>query len=107
MSVNEELDEVSVNEELDEELHKPVTRKLKKEESMRNLTSIFGQQISLKWYHCLLRIEMLNIYYVWLTFSPNMPGINLRKVKKVKVLNAFIEIVNESAHLGWSRKRIL
>ena len=50
---------------------------------------------------------MLNIYYVWLTFSPNMPGINLRKVKKVKVLNAFIEIVNESAHLGWSRKRIL
>ena len=48
MSVNEELDEVSVNEELDEELHKPVIRKLKKEESMRNLTSIFGQQISLK-----------------------------------------------------------
>ena len=30
---------------------------------MRHLKTIFGQQISLKWDHCILRIKMLNIYY--------------------------------------------
>ena len=35
----------SVNEELVQELHKPVIKKFKKEESMCNLKIIFGQQI--------------------------------------------------------------
>ena len=37
--------EASANEELAEELHKPVIKKFKKEESMRDLKTIFGQQI--------------------------------------------------------------
>ena len=40
---------------------------------------------------------MLNIYYVSQIFSLNMCELNLQKDKKGKaVLNAFIEIVNES-----------
>ena len=40
---------------------------------------------------------MLNTYYVWLMFSPNMLNSNLRNIKKTKtVLYGFIEIVNES-----------
>ena len=35
----------SVNEQLAEELHKPVTEISKEEKSMRNLKTIFGQQI--------------------------------------------------------------
>ena len=47
----------------------------------------------------LLRIKMLNIYYVSYMFSLNMHGFKPLKGKKGKtVLNAFIEIVNESNH---------
>ena len=45
---------------------------------------IFGQQILLKWDRCLLKIEVLNIYYVSQMFSPNMLGLNLPKIKKLK-----------------------
>ena len=34
---------ISVNEQLPEELHKPVIKKFKKEKSMRDLKTIFGQ----------------------------------------------------------------
>ena len=37
--------EISVNEELAEELHKPVIKNFKKEKYMRDLKTIFGQQI--------------------------------------------------------------
>ena len=53
---------VSINEQLAEELHKPVIKKFKRKKPMRDLKTIFGQQIQLKWDHCLLRIKMLNIY---------------------------------------------
>ena len=53
---------VNVNEELAEEIHKPVIKNSR--ESMQDLKITFGQQIELRWNHCLLRIEMLNIYYV-------------------------------------------
>ena len=36
---------VSVNEQLAEELHKPVIKKLKRRKSVRELTTIFGQQL--------------------------------------------------------------
>ena len=48
---------VSVNEQLTEELRKA-------ENSMRDLKTIFGRQIQLKWNHCLQRLKMLIIYYV-------------------------------------------
>ena len=35
--------EVSVNEQLAEELHKPVTKKFKRETFMRDLTTVFGR----------------------------------------------------------------
>ena len=53
-----------MNEQLLEELHKPVIKKSKKEKSIRDLTTIFGQQIYLEWNHCLQSINMLNIYHV-------------------------------------------
>ena len=53
-----------MNEQLLEELHKPVIKKSKKEKSMRDLTTIFGQQNYLEWNHCLQSINMLNIYHV-------------------------------------------
>ena len=62
----------SVNEELVQELHKPIIKKFKKEESMCNLKIIFGQQIQQKWDHHLVKIEMLNIHYVCQMFSQNM-----------------------------------
>ena len=40
---------------------------------------------------------MLNDYYVWQMFLPNMLGLNLWKIQKSKiVLNAFTKIVHES-----------
>ena len=54
----------SVNEELAQELHKPVTKKIKKEKSMPGLKIIFGEQILLNWVHYLLLIVELSIYYV-------------------------------------------
>ena len=36
---------VSVNEQLAEELHKPVKQNSKEEKSMRDLKTIFGQQV--------------------------------------------------------------
>ena len=41
---------VSVKETLAEQLHKPVTKKLIQQKPMRDLNTIFGQQIQLKWY---------------------------------------------------------
>ena len=56
----------SVNKELPQELHKPVIKKNSKEEEfMRDLKIIFEQLIELKGDLYLLRIEVLNIYYVW------------------------------------------
>ena len=37
--------EISVKEQLSEELHKPVIKQFKKERTMRDLKTIFGQQI--------------------------------------------------------------
>ena len=45
---------MSLNKQLAEELHKP-------EKSMQDLKTIFGEQISLKWDHYLLRIWVLNV----------------------------------------------
>ena len=67
----------SVNEQLGEKLHKPVTKNLKEENSMRDLKAIFWQQIQLKWDHCLLRIKIFNIFYVSYMFSLNMHDLNL------------------------------
>ena len=53
-----------MHEQLLEELHKPVIKKSKKEKSIRDLTTIFGQQIYLEWNYCLQSINMLNIYHV-------------------------------------------
>ena len=53
--------EISVNEELAEELHKPVIKNFNKEKYMRDLKTIFGQQIQVKWNHCPQRIRTLNI----------------------------------------------
>ena len=36
---------ISVNEQLAQELHKSVTNKFKRKKSMRNLKTLFGQQI--------------------------------------------------------------
>ena len=32
---------------------------------MRDLKTIFGQQVKLKWNHCLQRIKTFNIYYLF------------------------------------------
>ena len=50
---------------------------------MRYLKTIFGQQILFKWDDCLLRIKMLNIYFMSYIFSLNMRWLNLEKLKKV------------------------
>ena len=64
---------------------------------MRDLKTIFREQIQLKWNHCLQRIKMINIYCASQIFSRNKPWIKPLKDKKGKtVLNAFKEIVNES-----------
>ena len=61
---------------------------------MRNLKTIFGQQIQLKWDHCLQRIKMLNICVidVFTKYAWVKP---LKDKKSKTTLNAFIEIVNE------------
>ena len=46
---------ISVNELLAEELHKPEIKNLKERKSMRDLKTIFGEEIQLKWDH--LRLE--------------------------------------------------
>ena len=46
---------------------------------MRGLKTIFGQQIQLKWYHCLQRIK--NVEYLLFV---------------IDVFNVFIELLNES-----------
>ena len=50
--------EIIVNEQLAEELCKPVIKFFLKKVSMRDLKTTFGQQISLKWNHCLQRIKI-------------------------------------------------
>ena len=77
--------EISVNEELAEELHKPVIKNFKKEKYMRDLKTIFGQQIQLKWNNCLQRIKMLNNYCVSDMFSLNMYGLKSYEIKKIKL----------------------
>ena len=63
---------------------------------MGDIKIIFGQQIYMKWDHYLLRIEVLNIYYVWQMFSPNMLGVDLWKTKKLKrFFFGFAEIIIE------------
>ena len=65
----------TIDEQLAEELHKSVVGKFKRKKSMGDLKKIFGQKIQLKWDHCLLRIEMLNTYYMSQMFSLNMHGL--------------------------------
>ena len=60
---------------------------------MRDLKTIFGLQIQKKWNQCPQRIKIVNIYNVSQMFSLNIP---LKDKKGKTVLNAFIEIVNES-----------
>ena len=61
---------------------------------MRDLKTIFGQQIQLKWDHCLLRIKMLNTCAI--DVFTKYAWVKLLKDKKGKtVINPFIEIVNE------------
>ena len=67
---------ISVNEQLAEELYKPIIKIFKRRKVYARLKKIFGQQIQLKWNHCLLRIKMLEIYYVQQMFSLNMQGLN-------------------------------
>ena len=63
---------------------------------MRGLKIIFGQQIQLKWNHFLLRIELLNFHCVIDIFT-KCGWVKSLKVKNGKtVLNAYMEIVNES-----------
>ena len=87
---------VDLNEQLAEILHEPVIKKFKRRKSMLDLQTTFGHLIQQKWNHCLLRIKMLNIYYVSQMFSLNMLGwVKPLKDKQDKtVLNAFIKIVN-------------
>ena len=55
-----------------QKLNKPVIKKLTEEKSMLSLKIILGQQVHLKWDHCLLSIVVLSIYYVAYVFLPNM-----------------------------------
>ena len=55
--------EISSNEKLPKELHKPVTKTSKGEKSTRDLKTIFGQHIQLKWDRCLQRTKKLNVSY--------------------------------------------
>ena len=67
---------LSVNEQPAEELHKPVIRKFKRKKVCRRFKDNTWAS-ELKWDHCLLRMKILNIYYVSLTFSLNIHGLNL------------------------------
>ena len=63
----------------------------KKERSLRDLKTIFEQEIWLKWDQCFQRIKILDIYSV----STAYEWVKSLKDKKGKaVLNASIEIVN-------------
>ena len=44
---------------------------------MPDLKTISGKKKQLKWDNYLLKIEVLNIYYVPQMFSPNMLGLNI------------------------------
>ena len=61
---------------------------------------IFGQHILLKLDHYLVRIVVLNIYYVWSMFSQNMHGLNLWTIKKLKhfFMVFFIFVVGINIH---------
>ena len=61
---------MNANEEVAEDLLKLVIKK-------DNLTTVFWQQIQLEQDHCILRIKMLNIYYVSHMFSLNIHGLNI------------------------------
>ena len=63
---------------------------------MRDLKTIFGQQVKLKWNYCLQRIKMLNIYYLSYMFSLNKCIKPLKDKKGKTVLHALNEIVNKS-----------
>ena len=63
---------------------------------MRDLKTIFGQQIQLKWNHCLLRIKLKYLLCVIDVFTKYAWVKPLKNQKGKTVLNAFIEIVNES-----------
>ena len=67
---------------------------------MKDLKTIFGQQIQLKWNHCLQRIKVSNIYYLSQMISLNMhvyaTQYALRDRRCKRVLNTFIDKVNES-----------
>ena len=89
---------VSVNEQLAEELHKLVIKKFKRKRSMWDLKTIFGQQIYLKWNHCLQRLKMLIIYCVIDVFTKYVWVEPLKDKTSKTVFNAFIEIVNEFNH---------
>ena len=48
-----------------QELHKTLVKNSKIKDSMQDLKIKFGQQIQVKGDHCLLKIKVLNIYYMW------------------------------------------
>ena len=50
---------ISIIEQLAAELHKPVIKKFKRRKFYARFKEIFGQQIYLKWDHCLHRIKKL------------------------------------------------
>ena len=90
---------VNVNEQLAEELHKPIIKKIKR----RNVYTRFKDNI---WAADLAEVESLssknkNVKYLLCVIDvlTNYARVKPVKYKKVKtVLNAFIEIVNESNH---------
>ena len=55
---------MNVNEKPAEELHKPVIKKFKKRKVCVRFKTVFGQQVQLKLDHCLLKIQILDIYCV-------------------------------------------
>ena len=67
----------SVNEQLAEELHKPVTKKFKRRKVYARFKDNIWTADLAEMKYCLLRIKMLNVYYVSLMFSLNMHGLNL------------------------------
>ena len=74
----------SVNEDPAEELHKPVIKKLKRKKiNARFKDNIWTADLA-KTVHYLLLIVVLNISYVWEMFFPNMLGLSIWKIKKLK-----------------------
>ena len=69
----------------------------KEEKSMRDLKAIFVQQIWLKWDHFIQLIKMFNYLLCVIDVFTKCAWVKSLKDKSGKaVLNAFIEIVNES-----------